>query len=104
MANHLKDFIYNMFHNLLSAIIIFCSVNTYANQNNIILILSDDQSWAGLSVKMDPTVELSKSLYDHTPNLEILSKQGVIFSNAYAPSPVCSPTRIAFKLAKLLQD
>ena len=74
-----------MFHNLLSAIIIFCSVNTYANQHNIILILAYDQSWAGLSVKMDPSFELSKSLYDHTPNLEILSNQGVIFSNAYAP-------------------
>ena len=89
-----------MFHNLLSAIIIFWSVNTYANQHNIILILSDDQSWAGLSVKMDPSVELSKSLYDHTPNLEILSKQGVIFSNAYAPSPVCSPTRISIQTGK----
>lgn len=89
-----------MFHNLLSAIIIFWSVNTYANQHNIILILSDDQSWAGLSVKMDPSIKLSRSLYDHTPNLEILSKQGVIFSNAYAPSPVCSPTRISIQTGK----
>ena len=89
-----------MFYNLVLAIIIFWSLNTYANQHNIILILSDDQSWAGLSVKMDPSVELSNSLYDHTPNLEILSNQGVIFSNAYAPSPVCSPTRISIQTGK----
>ena len=54
--------------------ILFIPFFLYAKEYNIILILSDDQSWAGLSVKMDPNNELSKSLYDETPNLEKLAQ------------------------------
>lgn len=93
-----------MVYNLVLAIILFWSLNTYAYQHNIILILSDDQSWAGLSVKMDPSIELSNSLYDHTPNLEILSKQGVIFVMLMPLRQFVHQLELAFKQAKLLQD
>ena len=61
---------------------------------NIIFILSDDQDWTGLSVQMHPDLPNSKSDFYRTPNLEKFAAQGMRFSAAYAPAPVCSPTRI----------
>ena len=53
---------------------------------NIILILADDLGWA------DTTLYGKTSLYE-TPNIERLAARGMTFSNAYAASPICSPTR-----------
>jgi arylsulfatase A-like enzyme len=64
---------------------------------NIILILSDDQDWNGLSVRMHPDIAESRSDYFETPNLEKFAAQGMRFSNGYAPAPVCSPTRISLQ-------
>ena len=52
---------------------------------NIILILADDMGWADS--------ELYGSTYYETPNLIRLAKEGMHFTNAYAASPLCSPTR-----------
>lgn len=71
-----------------------------ADQPNIIFMLSDDQGWAGLSVPMHPSFAGSSSKIIKTPNLERLASQGLRFSSAYAPAPVCSPTRIALQLGK----
>jgi arylsulfatase A-like enzyme len=67
---------------------------------NIILMLADDQGWNGLSVEMAPGVAGSKSVIVQTPCLEKLAAQGMRFSSSYAPSPVCSPTRIAIQTGK----
>ena len=67
------------------------------NRPNIILILSDDQDWNGLSVRMHPDIAESRSDYFETPNLEKFAAQGMRFSNGYAPAPVCSPTRISLQ-------
>ncbi|MEI7421491.1 MAG: sulfatase [Prolixibacteraceae bacterium] len=53
---------------------------------NIVFILADDLGWA------DCDLNVKSRLYE-TPNLTRLSKRGVIFSNAYSASPLCSPTR-----------
>ena len=53
---------------------------------NIVFILADDLGWA------DCDLNVKSRLYE-TPNLDRLSKRGVIFSNAYSASPLCSPTR-----------
>ena len=60
---------------------------------NIILILTDDQGWSQSSVAMDPRIPESKSDYLETPNLEIFAKQSMIFTDGYAPAPLCTPTR-----------
>lgn len=62
---------------------------------NIVLMLADDQGWNGTSVPMHPGVPGSKGYVYRTPNLEKLAAQGMRFSAAYAPAPVCSPTRIS---------
>ncbi len=54
---------------------------------NIVLILADDLGWA------DTTLYGKTSLYE-TPNIERLAARGMTFTNAYAASPICSPTAI----------
>ncbi len=67
---------------------------------NIILMLADDQGWNGTSVPMHPDVAGSKGEVFRTPNLEKLAAQGMRFSAAYAPAPVCSPTRISLQTGR----
>lgn len=71
-----------------------------AESPNFIFILSDDQDWTGLSVQMHPDVPNSKSDFYRTPNIEKLAAQGMRFSAAYAPAPVCSPTRISLQTGR----
>ncbi|MBT7924134.1 MAG: sulfatase-like hydrolase/transferase [Opitutae bacterium] len=71
-----------------------------ASQPNIVFLLSDDQSWSGLSVAMHDQVPESKGDLFHTPNLEKLAAQGMRFSAAYSPASVCSPTRVSLQTGK----
>ena len=69
-------------------------------QPNIILLLSDDQGWNGLSVPMDPGDPDSGSSYVRTPHLAELAKEGMTLPNAYAPAPVCSPSRASIQTGR----
>ncbi len=53
---------------------------------NVILIISDDQGYADLSC-----AELTDDV--NTPNLDKLAKKGIRFTQAYATSPICNPSR-----------
>ena len=71
----------------------------FANDRpNIILMVADDQGRDGLSVAMAPDVAASTEF--HTPRLEAFAGQGMRFSNAYAPAPVCSPSRISIQCGR----
>jgi len=65
-----------------------------AARPNIILFLVDDMGWQDTSVQFG---EERTHWNDHyrTPNMQRLADRGVKFTNAYASSPVCSPTRCA---------
>ena len=54
---------------------------------NVLFILIDDMGW------MDLGCQGNKNL--RTPNIDNLAKGGMRFTDAYAPAPVCSPTRAA---------
>jgi len=54
---------------------------------NIIYILSDDLGWGSLGCYGATKVK--------TPNLDRLAAEGARFTDAYAPSSVCSPSRYA---------
>jgi arylsulfatase A len=54
---------------------------------NIVFILVDDLGWAELGCY--------GNLFNETPNLDKLAKQGMRFTDAYAAAPVCSPYRAA---------
>ena len=69
-------------------------------QPNIIFMMSDDQSWDGLSVPMHPKIQNSKSSIIQTPNIERLASEGMRFSAAYSPASVCSPTRMSLMTGK----
>ncbi|MSP07039.1 MAG: sulfatase [Chitinophagaceae bacterium] len=58
---------------------------------NIILFLIDDMGWMDSSVPFGDSVGLLNKQFK-TPNLALLAKQGVKFTNAYSNS-VCTPTR-----------
>ena len=44
---------------------------------NIVFILSDDQAWNGLSMRMHPDLDWSASDFVRTPNIARLAKQGM---------------------------
>ena len=52
-----------------------------------IIILADDLGWGDLGCQGNPHVR--------TPHLDALAREGVRFTQAYAPSPVCSASRAA---------
>ena len=69
-------------------------------QPNIILLLSDDQGWNGLSVPMDPGDPDSReaAIVQNTSISRNLRGKGMtICPNAYAPAPVCSPSRASIQ-------
>jgi len=59
------------------------------SQPNIVFILADDLGWADLPVYGNS--------FNEAPNLDRLSREGMLFSNAYAACPVCSPTRASIQ-------
>ena len=59
---------------------------------NIVLILTDDMGW------MDLRCQGNEKL--NTPNIDALARQGVRFTDAYAASPVCTPTRASLMTGK----
>jgi len=67
---------------------------------NIILFFTDDQGWGDTSVAMMKGVAGSRSDYYKTPELEKLAKRGMVFSNAYSPAPVCTPSRGGVQFGK----
>lgn len=67
---------------------------------NFILFLTDDQGWTDTSVQMMAGRPDSVSDFYRTPSLEKMAKQGMIFSSAYTPSPVCGPTREGIQFGK----
>ena len=52
---------------------------------NIIFILTDDLGWAELGCYGNK--------FNETPNIDKLASQGMLFTDAYAAAPVCSPSR-----------
>ncbi len=63
------------------------SAGAIPQRPNILIAISDDQSFAHTSAAGSPFVE--------TPNMDKLARDGFRFTNAYAASPGCSPSRAA---------
>jgi arylsulfatase A-like enzyme len=67
---------------------------------NFVVILGEGHGWSSTSVPMDDAVADSKSTSIRTPNLEKFAKEGMRFSNFYAASPRCTPSRAAILTGK----
>src|SRR4029077_17505841 len=55
---------------------------------NIVFILMDDLRWDELSCTGHP--------YSKTPHIDRIAAEGVRFTNAFATTPLCSPSRATF--------
>ncbi|MBX2843244.1 MAG: sulfatase-like hydrolase/transferase [Flammeovirgaceae bacterium] len=65
---------------------------TQHNSPNVIIIYTDDQG------TVDVNCYGAKDL--HTPNMDLIAKTGVRFTQFYAAAPVCSPSRAALMTGK----
>nr|WP_295934383.1 sulfatase [uncultured Dyadobacter sp.] len=79
-------------HNIawFSMILLLISAKAVAQgapKPNIVYIMADDLGWAELGSY--------GNRFNHTPELDDLARRGIRFTQAYAPAPVCSPTRVA---------
>lgn len=59
---------------------------------NVVFILIDDYGWRDTSY--------NGSTFYETPNIDALARGGMVFTNGYSASPVCSPTRAALMTGK----
>lgn len=66
---------------------------TVATRPNIILFMVDDMGWQDTSLPFGTEKTPLNERY-HTPNMERLASQGMMFTQAYACS-VSSPTRVS---------
>ena len=65
---------------------IHCSIcHAQRTKPNILLYIVDDIGWADIG--------LYGSKYYETPHIDELARRGMLFTNAHAASPSCSPTR-----------
>jgi len=59
---------------------------------SIVLILADDLGWSDVGMNGGDLVR--------TPHIDRLAREGVRFTQAYAPAPVCTPTRASILTGK----
>ena len=59
---------------------------------NVILFLIDDLGWSDIGI--------NGSTFYETPFLDRMAKEGAQFTDAYAASPVCSPSRASILTGK----
>ena len=80
-----------MKHTLL-LIAFFSVLGLHAQSPNIILIISDDQSFNSIGYTSQGQV--------YTPTIDSLAMQGIRFTNAHHPVTVCSPSRYSILSGK----
>jgi arylsulfatase A-like enzyme len=68
-----------------------------ADRPNIVVILTDDQGYADISLNPHHPKEVS------TPHMDALAEDGVVFSQGYTSGHVCSPTRAGLMLGRYQQ-
>lgn len=70
-----------------------CQNPRKTNSPNIVLIIVDDLGYSDVGyMNQKPEIQ--------TPNIDRLAKSGMVFTDAYAACPVCSPTRASLMTGK----
>jgi len=78
--------------NYLLILFILLSAAIWAQKPNIVIIVSDDQSFNSIGYTSHGAV--------YTPTIDMLAREGLIFSNAHHPVTVCSPSRYSMFTGK----
>ncbi len=68
------------------------AISAPTNAPNVIFILVDDMGYGQLGVTGHPIIK--------TPNIDKLANDGILFTQAYSGSTVCSPSRISLMTGK----
>ncbi|MEM1295702.1 MAG: sulfatase [Verrucomicrobiota bacterium] len=71
---------------------ILLTVSLRAEVPDIVFILADDVAWSDFRCYGHP--------YHDTPNIDRLAGEGIRFTQAYAPAPICSASRAAILTGK----
>lgn len=97
-----KDFerIHNMCRkmmvSLFLAIAIAATSHAADKPPNVVLILSDDQSWTDYGFMGHDVIR--------TPNLDKLAKESVLYPRAYVPTPLCRPSLMSLSTGHYAKD
>ncbi|MHA7128119.1 sulfatase [Algoriphagus namhaensis] len=82
-----------MYRFLLLLMTLLLPIASYCQDRpNILFILTDDLGYADLQAYGNP--------FNLTPHLDQLAKEGMLFTDAYASAPVCSPSRAGLLTGK----
>lgn len=72
----------------LGAALIAMASSVWAQRPNVLIAISDDQSYPHASAYGEPVIS--------TPAFDSVARSGILFRNAFTPCPGCSPMRAAF--------
>ena len=78
--------------NYLFILCILLSSGLSGQKPNIVVIVSDDQSFNSIGYTSNGAV--------YTPTIDMLAREGMIFTNAHHPVTVCSPSRYSMLSGK----
>lgn len=70
---------------ILASILPFTLVHAESSRPNILLLIADDWGWPHASIAGEPQLK--------TPNFDRIARQGLLFTNAFASAPSCTPSR-----------
>ena len=87
-----KKYFMSIIFSLLLVLLSSCSDQSNPRPLNIVFFLVDDLGWRDVG-------SFGSEFYD-TPNIDQLAQKGIKFTNAYATSHVCSPTRASIMTGK----
>jgi len=83
---------------IIGAILVFSSCKNNQQQKqadtrpNIVFIMSDDHAYQAISAYGDSL--------NHTPNIDLLAKDGMLFNRAFVNNSLCAPSRAAIITGK----
>lgn len=78
---------------LFFGVLLSCQTDKQNFKPNIVFIVVDDLGYSDVGY-------MNHKKGVQTPNINLLAKRGMVFTNAYAAAPVCSPTRASILTGK----
>jgi arylsulfatase A-like enzyme len=80
---------------------LFAQAKNNTNHPNLLIIHTDEHNFRTLGcyrniLSAEQAYVWGKGIKVETPNIDFLAENGALFSNFYAASPVCSPSRASF--------
>jgi len=83
---------------IVIVMLLFTSCKIWQKEKpNILVVVIDDLGYSDLSFLPYASEDV------HTPNIDRIAERGVFFTNAYATSPICSPSRVGLLTGKYQQ-